>query len=228
MPAADLLPVPDDLPDEQAASFIINPASAILMLRHILRVPRGEWLLQSAAGGELGHMIIRLAKRDGVRTINVVRRREAAAELEGLGADAVVVSSEGPIDEQVRRIVPAGVKYALDPVIGETGTQMYQALAEDGHMLVYGSLTREPMEIGGDPRYILSGRRILEVYWLGYWLPRLDATARRQLVQDIITLVCEGVLVTKPGRTYPLDEVGAAVRFAETIGRDGKVLLVPR
>jgi NADPH:quinone reductase-like Zn-dependent oxidoreductase len=29
-----LLPVPDDLPDEQVASFFINPASAILMLRH--------------------------------------------------------------------------------------------------------------------------------------------------------------------------------------------------
>jgi hypothetical protein len=27
------------------------------------------------------------------------------------------------------------------PVAGETGTQMYQALGEDGRMLVYGSLT---------------------------------------------------------------------------------------
>ena len=46
-------------------------------------------------------MIIRLAHRDGIRTINVVRRREAVAELERLGADAVVVFTEGPIDEQV-------------------------------------------------------------------------------------------------------------------------------
>ena len=228
VPAGDLLPVPDDLPDEQAASFVINPATAILMVRHVLRVPRGEWLLQSAAGGELGRMIIRMAKRDGIRTINVVRRREAVAELERLGADAVIVSSEGPIHEQVRRIVgPEGVKYAIDPVIGETGTQMYQSLGEDGHMLVYGSLTREPMQIGGDPRYILSGRRILEVYWLGYWLPRMDDAARRQVVQDIVDLMREGVLATKPGRTYALEDVGAAVRTAESIGRDGKVLLVP-
>jgi NADPH:quinone reductase-like Zn-dependent oxidoreductase len=41
------------------------------------------------------------------------------------GADAVIVSTEGPIDEQVRGIVgPRGVKYAIDPVVGETGTQM--------------------------------------------------------------------------------------------------------
>jgi NADPH:quinone reductase-like Zn-dependent oxidoreductase len=40
--------VPDDIPDEQVASLMINPATAILMVRHVLAVPRGQWLLQSA------------------------------------------------------------------------------------------------------------------------------------------------------------------------------------
>jgi NADPH:quinone reductase-like Zn-dependent oxidoreductase len=51
------------------------------MLRNVLAIPKGEWLLQSAAGSELGRMIIRLAKHDGIRTLNVVRRRESVAEL---------------------------------------------------------------------------------------------------------------------------------------------------
>lgn len=228
VPAHALLPVPDDLPDEQIASFFINPASAIFMLRNILAIPRGEWLLQSAAGSELGRMIIRMGKRDGIRTINVVRRREAVAELEHLGADAVIVSNEGPIDEQVRKIVgPEGVKYAIDPVVGETGTQMFQALSDDGHMLVYGSLTGEPIRVGADPRFILAGRRILEVFWLGYWLPRWDETVRNQLVQDIVSLLREGILTTSAAQYFPLDEINAAVTQAETIGRQGKVLLVP-
>ena len=42
VPAERLLPVPDDLADEQVASFLINPASAILMLRHVLAIPQGE------------------------------------------------------------------------------------------------------------------------------------------------------------------------------------------
>jgi len=229
VPALFLLPVPDDLPDEQVASFFVNPASAILMLRHVLAIPKGEWLLQSAASGELGRMIIRLAKHDGIRTVNVVHRREAVAELERLGADAVIVSTEGPIDEQVRRIVgPQGVKYAIDPVVGETGTQMYQALGEEGRMLVYGSLTGEPIRVGADPRFILAGRRILEVFWLGYWFPRLDETARRQLVQEIITLMRDGLLVTSAARTFSLDEIGSAVTQAEATGRQGKILLVPQ
>jgi NADPH:quinone reductase-like Zn-dependent oxidoreductase len=228
VPADELFPAPEEIPDEQVASFVINPASAILMVRRVLAVPRGEWLLQSAAGSELGRMIIRLAKRDGIRTLNVVRRHEAVAELERLGADAVIVSTDGPIDEQVRGIVgPGGVKYAIDPVVGETGTQMFKALHEEGRMLVYGSLTGEPIRVGEDPRYILAGRRILEVYWLGYWLPRLEEKERRQLALDIVTLMRDGILETSPGRKYSLDEIGDAVARAETMGRQGKVLLVP-
>jgi len=229
VPAHALLAVPDDLPDEQVACFIINPATAILMLRHVLAIPAGEWLLQSAASGELGRMIIRLAKHDGIRTVNVVRRREAVAELQRLGADAVLVSTQGPLDEQVRRIVgPQGVKYAIDPVVGETGTQMYQALGEDGRMLVYGSLTGEPIRVGADPRFILAGRRILEVFFFGYWFPRLDETAQSQLVQEIVTLLREGILVTSAARPFSLDEIGTAVKQAEATGRQGKILLVPQ
>lgn len=236
VPAEMVYPIPDDIPDEQVASLMINPATAILMVRHVLAVPRGEWLLQSAANSELGRMIIKLAKRDGIRTINVVRRPEAVQELNELGADAVIVSTDGPIDEQVHRIVgPQGVRFAVDPVAGQTGTEIFRSLSEDGRMLVYGSLTGEGISVGADPRLTLSGRRILEVYWLGYWLPRLDQSgffspdrpAMPQLIDEITTLIREGVLDTSPGTKYGLDEIHAAVTTAESVGRSGKVLLAP-
>jgi NADPH:quinone reductase-like Zn-dependent oxidoreductase len=236
VPSGQVHPVPEDIPNEQVASFLINPASAILMVRHVLGVPRGEWLLQSAADGELGRMIIRLAQRDGIRTLNVVRRKEAAAELEALGADAVIVSTEGPIDEQVRKIVgPQGVGYAIDPVAGQTGTEIFRSLSQDGRMLVYGSLTREAIRVGEDPRFTLSGRRTLEVYWLGYWLPRLEdsgfypsgAPAMVQLIDEIADLIRQGVLATSPGTKYPLDQIRAAVTETESVAHNGKVFLAP-
>ena len=236
VPADTAYPVPDDIPDEQIASLMINPASAILMVRHVLAVPRGEWLLQSAATGELGRMIIRLAKHDGFRTINVVRRREAAQELKDLGADAVIVSGEGPIDEQVHDIVGSqGVGFAIDPAAGQTGTEIFRSLSEDGHMLVYGSLTGEGISVGDDPRLTLSGRRILEVYWLGYWLPRLDKSgffapdrpAIPQLIDEIVELIRAGILNTAPGKKFGLDEIRVAVTESESVARSGKVDLAP-
>lgn len=228
VPVPRLFPASDDLSDEQVASFFINPGSALAMVRYILAVPKGEWLLQSAAGSELGRMIIKLARHDGIRTINVARRHASIADLEQLGADAVIASDDGPIDEQVRRIVGSqGVKYAIDPVAGETGTQIYQALSDDGHMLVYGSLTSEPIRVGADPRFILAGNRVLEVYWLGYWLQGLDDATRRNLFDEIVTLMREGVLGTVGARTFSLDEIKVAVTQAEAPGRKGKVLLSP-
>jgi NADPH:quinone reductase len=236
VPAARAWPVPNEFADEQIASLMINPATAILMVRHVLAVPRGEWLLQSAAGGELGRMIIRLAKHDGIRTINVVRRKEAVQELKNLGADEVIVSSEAPIDEQVRNIVgPHGVDFAIDPVAGQIGTEIFRSLSEDGRMLVYGSLTGEGISVGDDPRLTLSGRRTLEVYWLGYWLPRLDKSgffsadrpAFPQLIDECLELIREGVLNTSPGKKFSLDDIHAAVTESESVGRSGKVFLAP-
>ena len=229
-------PVPDEFADEQIASLMINPATAILMVRHVLAVPRGDWLLQSAASGELGRMIIRLAKHDGIKTINVVRRREAAQELKELGADEVIVSGEAPIDEQVRTIVgPQGVGFAIDPVAGQTGTEIFRSLSEDGHMLVYGSLSGQGISVGDDPRFTLSGRRTLEVYWLGYWLARLnesgfftpDRPAIPQLIDEIAELIRAGILNTSPGKQFGLDDIRSAVTEAESVAHNGKVFLAP-
>src|SRR5262249_1656129 len=43
-----------------------------------------------------------------------------------------------------------------------------------------------------DPRFILTGRRILEVFWLGYWFYKFDETTLHQLIQDVVTLMRDG------------------------------------
>ncbi|MBX6316357.1 MAG: zinc-dependent alcohol dehydrogenase family protein, partial [Isosphaeraceae bacterium] len=225
IPARQARPVPSDIPDEQVASFFVNPATVLAMVRHVLRVPKGEWLLQSAAGSALGKMIIRLARHDGIKTINVVRRREAMDELKALGADAVICSVDGPIDEQARQVVgPQGVKYALDPVGGDTGTQVFQALAAEGRMLVYGTLSQEPICI--DPRLMIAGKRVLEGFWLGHWMPRQSILASLLLFREIARLIRAGVLATEVGAEFPLDDIAEAVRQAEAVGKPGKVLLM--
>src|SRR3954464_9390329 len=94
LPALRVVPVAKDLAPGQVASFFVNPATVLAMVRHVLNVPKGAWLLQTAAGSELGKMVIRLARHDGIKTINVVRRREAMDELRALGGDAVICSAD--------------------------------------------------------------------------------------------------------------------------------------
>jgi trans-2-enoyl-CoA reductase len=51
-----VVPVPDSIPDEVAAQFVINPWTAIGMLED-LNVPKGEYFLQTAAGSVIGRYI---------------------------------------------------------------------------------------------------------------------------------------------------------------------------
>src|SRR5262249_12071426 len=139
VPAKNVVPVPDDVPDEQAAMFFVNPVTAIAMTRDVLAVPPGEWLRQSAAGGALGHMIVRLGKLHGFKTINVVRRKEQAEELRKVGGDVCLSESDGPIEKQVMDATGGkGVRFAVDPVGGATGTALARCLGHGGRLLLYG------------------------------------------------------------------------------------------
>ena len=224
IPARQARPFPAEIPDEQVASAFVNPATALAMTRHVLKVPPGVWLLQSAAGSTLGKMIIKLARHDGVKTINVVRRREAMAELTALGADAVVCSADGPIDEQVRKVVgPEGVRFALDPVGGDTGTGVFDSLAADGRMLVYGTLTGEPIRV--DSRKMIAGRRILEGFWLGHWMRPRNIPQALRLFRELATLIRAGVLATDLGPAFAPADIAQAVLAAEAVGKHGKALI---
>jgi NADPH:quinone reductase-like Zn-dependent oxidoreductase len=224
IPAKQARPIADDLSDEQAATFFVNPATVLAMVRHVLAVPKGAWLLQSAAGSTLGRMIIKLGRHDGFKTLNVVRRKEAIDELKALGGDAVISSSEGPIEDQVKRITGGeGVHYALDPVGGETGTGVFRSLAPDGKLLLYGTLSGEPIQV--DPRLVISGKRVIQGFWLGHWMREQSILKALGLFREITRLIREGVLESELGTQFPLDQIGAAVSQADSVGRHGKVIL---
>jgi NADPH:quinone reductase-like Zn-dependent oxidoreductase len=221
--ARQVVPVPDDIPDEQAATFFVNPATALVMTQDVLRVPPGEWLLQSAAGGELGKMVIRLGKRYGFRTLNVVRRREQVEELKALGADAVVVESDGPLPEQTAAIAPGGLRYAIDPVGGKTGSEVIASLTAGGRCLLYGSLTDEPVSF--HPRQAIGNSVCVEGFWLAVWVRQQRVLTLLKLFRRVRAMMREGVLQSHFAATYPLEEVRKATEHAAAPGKGGKVLL---
>jgi NADPH:quinone reductase-like Zn-dependent oxidoreductase len=216
--------VPREVPDEQAASFFVNPASALVMTRQLLHVPPGAWLLQTAAGSALGRMVVRLGKRHGFRTLNVVRRREQAEELLQAGGDAAIATNDERMYDRVQALTKGeGVKYAIDAVGGDTGTEALRCLGRGGRLLVYGTLAGEPIRI--DPRVLLVGQKRVEGFWLSEWARDQGILTMLRLFRRIGRLLREGVLSTEVGATYPLDQVREAVRHAEKPGHQGKVLL---
>lgn len=219
-----VVPVPAAIPNEQAAAFFVNPATAIAITRKVLAIPPGEWLLQSAAGGELGKMIVRLGKRHGFKTMNVVRRREQVEELKKLGADEVIVDADGPIDEQVKRLTNnRGVKFAIDPVGGATGSEVIASLGAGGRCLLYGSLSDQPLSL--HPRKLLSAAVRIEGFWLGDWAKRQSIPTMLRLFREVRALLQDGTLTSDIAATYPMSQVAEAAEHAMRPGKGGKVIL---
>lgn len=224
IPARQAVPVPDGIPDDQAAMAFVNPASAVVMVRHILRPRRHEWLLQTAAGSALGRMVIRLGRRDGFRTLNVVRRREQAEELRQLGADHVICTADESLEMRVRDVTGGeGVRCAIDAVGGATGSEVVRCLGRQGRLLVYGILSGEPLTIPS--RTLIAGSKAVQGFWLSDWMRGQGVLTLLGLFREVFGLLKEGVLTSEVGQTFPLDRVAEAVRAAAEPARSGKVLL---
>lgn len=54
-------------------------------LLEMAAVPKGQWLLQTAANSTIGRQLIQIARDYGIRTINIIRQSAHKAELEQLG-----------------------------------------------------------------------------------------------------------------------------------------------
>lgn len=224
VPARYVIPVPNDISDEQAACFFVNPATALVMTQKVLRVPRGEWLLQSAAGSSLGRMIIRLGKRLGFRTINIVRRSESIDELKALGADEVICAEGHAITERVLSLTNGeGVRYAIDPVGGETGTAVIAALAPGGHALLYGLLSGQPVSV--DPRFLLDGSKRVEGFLLSDWARSQNVITLLRLFKRVWRLIREDVLSTDRMSLFPFEDFQKGIDQAMMPAKPGKVVL---
>ena len=229
VPANRCVPVPGDLALPQAAMFFVNPATAYVLTAKVLAVPKGAWLLQTAAGSSLGRMVIALGKHRGFKTVNVVRRAEQADELRAAGADAVVVfdvNGDDPADLRDRVEEATGgadVRHALDCVAGATGGAAAGCLAAGGRLVCFGTLSGEPLAVPAR-RLLFDGTRV-EGFWLGRWMEQASLPTKLAVTRSVGKLLSAGAIANDVGESFPLDRVAEAVAAGERPGRGGKVWL---
>src|SRR6201993_40923 len=81
VPVRNLVLMNDEADPLQLSMIGINPATAYLLLNRYVSLMPGDWIGQTAANSAMGQYIIALAKLAGVKTLNVVRREEAAEQV---------------------------------------------------------------------------------------------------------------------------------------------------
>lgn len=222
LPAEGLVALPPAGDVLQYAMGIANPATALLMLREVVAVEMGEWVIQNAANSSVGQYLIQQAKRQGVRTVNVVRRQGLEDKLHALGAD--VVLTDGPdLAKQVKAATGgAPIRLAIDAVAGEAAARLAATLARGGVLLNYGTLSGENVQV---PPFRLVG---FGISVRGFWLATSPSLAtpegRGKVFGELIPLIATGVMRSTVEATYPLERAAEAVAHAARGGRDGKIL----
>src|SRR4051794_14627381 len=181
--AEDAIPLPADLDLAQAAMLRINPATAQLLLEDHVALQPGDWVIQDVANSAVGRHLIVLAKSRGIRTVNVVRRDDVAAELSALGAD--VVLTDGPdLPERARDAVGgAPIRLGIDAVSGAAFRRIADCVAENGVAVNYGSMSGEDPQIS---RTALNVRGVtITGFNLGRGLAKRSTAAVRALYADL-------------------------------------------
>jgi mitochondrial enoyl-[acyl-carrier protein] reductase / trans-2-enoyl-CoA reductase len=219
---SSLIRVPDGIEQEHAALLRVNPPTAWRMLHDFVSLQPGNWIVQNLATSAVGRAVIEISRRKGWKTLNVVRRPEAAAELLALGADAVFV--DGPsLAEEAREVLgKARPRLGLNAVGGVSATRIAGLLGTGGELVTYGAMSREALKI---PNGFLIFRDIrFRGFWLTNWLRKATAADRGEMFAHVFELARAGCFHPQVAAEFPLAQVSEAVALAAGSAR-GKVLL---
>ena len=102
VPEALLIPLPDEVDDDQAAALLLQGLTAMALVQRCARIEPGETLVVEAAAGGTGGMAVQLGKRAGAKVIGLASSEEKRALVERLGADATVDSRAENLGEAIR------------------------------------------------------------------------------------------------------------------------------
>ncbi|MEV4495587.1 medium chain dehydrogenase/reductase family protein [Micromonospora arborensis] len=233
-----LTPVPADLDPAAAETVVVNGVTAWQMLQGA-NLRAGQTILVHGANGGVGTVLVQLGRHLGLRVIGTATARHHAA-LRELGVEPLDYRDPG-MAARVRELSPGGVDAVFDPVAGPGVRTSYGLLAPGGKLVVYGNAGA----LGSAQSVVWVFVKLLtRLYtwnalpnghragFYNFWAGQLTRRAafRRRLRTDlgiVLDLLRQGVIVPQIAARYPLSEVTAALVFAETRSRPGKVVLEP-
>ena len=225
LPAARLIPLPDDIDDRTAAGMMLRGMTAEYLIRRTFKVEPGMTVLFHAAAGGVGAIACQWLKHLGAKVLGTVGSDEKAARARQDGCDEVIVYTREKFPERVREITSGrGVPVVYDSVGKATFEGSLDCLARRGTLVSFGNASGAPPPL--DP-LVLSRKGSL-------YLTRptlMDYTATREELLEsaraLFDVVRRGAVRIRVGQTFPLAEAAAAHRALETRATVGSTVLLP-
>jgi len=115
--AAMCLPLGDHSAEDGASAFV-NPMTALGFAENA-KMDGQNAILHTVGASNLGQMLTRICKEDGIGLVNIVRKEDQVALLNELGATHVVNSSDDDFMKQLKSAIDdTDAFYGFDPIGG--------------------------------------------------------------------------------------------------------------
>lgn len=235
--ASDLLPVPEEVDPLEVETLIVNGITAWQMLHQKACIKSGQTILVHGANGGVGTILSQLAIYAGVRVIGTASPRHH----ETLRAQGVqpIDYNDTDLAVSVLKLAPGGVDAVFDHLGGASFARSFGLLAKGGVLVCY-AIASALKETGnvlipfikvlvqlGWWNIMPNGRK---AYFYNIWDGKGTETFQAQLKEtfkELTTLLAKGVLKPQIAARFPLAQITAAMKLAESRTAYGKVVLVP-
>jgi len=214
VPSRNVLPIPENLSFEQAASFPLVSVTASHMLFERARLQHGETVLIMGAGSGVGSMAVQLAKLAGARVIATVGSDEKIPKAVVLGADAVINHARENVAERVTLLTEErGVDVVIEHIGPEVWETCLRSLSKGGRLITCGATTGAEVKL--DLRAVFSRQVTIKGSYMG---------KRAELVKSA-ELMGQKRLIPVIDRTFPLKDARAAQELMLSRKFFGKIVL---
>jgi NADPH:quinone reductase-like Zn-dependent oxidoreductase len=216
VPAANVIPFPDTLDFNQAASVPLVFVTAWHMLVGLARVRPGQTVLVLGASSGVGIAAIQIAKLFHCRVITTAGNETKLEKARALGADFGIDHYKQKIAEEVRRITnKEGVDIVVEHVGVATWDESLRSLKTGGTLVTCGATTGANVAV--DLRHLFARQLKL----LGSYMGTMGE------LHEVLGHVFAGRLKPVVDRAFPLSELRAAHEYLEKSQMFGKVVVNP-
>lgn len=224
VPEGWLVPVPDQVSDDQAAGLLLQGLTAHALVHKCAQLQEGETVVVEAAAGGTGALAVQIAKKAGARVIGLASSERKRATAERLGADTTADSRAESLGEA---ILEANGGEQVNAVLQMSGGKAFdeemRTLAPFGRMVAFGIASREEPEVRIG--HLMRNSRAVIGFWLMHLIPHREEVAR--MVGELMGWVASGKLEVLVGGVYPLSEAARAHEDIAARKTQGKLLLDP-
>jgi NADPH:quinone reductase len=214
----------DEKFSDEVAACGANPVTTLYMYRLLLEGAHYA-MIQNAASSALGRMSIRYFKSKGVKTINIVRKKEYIEELKELGAEYVLNQEDEDFDIKLKELA-AKLKatIAFDAIGGEMSGRLLNAMPPKSELRILGAFSMQPVTALIEDFIFLD--KTIKGIWVSTWFKSLGPDGIHKVMKEVAPLLGT-TLNSKVSKIFKMEEYSDSFKFYKENSGKGKVLFKP-